>query len=139
MATKTFLRQNGLMVKATDCPVCSRPHEIIVGKNAGKYKTRLSSCEEFRNMSIQERSTAMERAQACVRCTDWTHKKSNCDAKFGNKPWQDCTVLDGAGKKCGKKHHNLLHGSNNAYICNMFMGASRRVNTTSNLSVFEAT
>ena len=67
-------------------------------------------------MSIQERSTAMEKAQACVRCTDWTHKKSNCDAKFGNKPWQDCTVLDGAGKKCGKKHHNLLHGSNNAYI-----------------------
>ena len=139
MATKTFLRQNGLMVKATDCPVCSRPHEIIVGKNAGKYKTRLSSCEEFRNMSVQERSTAMEKAQACVRCTDWTHKKSNCDAKFGNKPWQDCTVLDGAGKKCGKKHHNLLHGSNNAYICNMFMGASRRVNTTSNLGVLEAT
>ena len=104
------MRQNGLMVKATDCPVCSRPNEITGGRNAGQIKTRLSSCEEFRNMWVLERSTAMEDAQTCVRCLEWTHEKNDFDAKYETKHWQDCTLLDGAGKKFGKRHHSLLHG-----------------------------
>ena len=113
---KGLLKLNGLSAKPVNCPVCAEPHKVTEGKNLGKFKTRLSSCEKFRDMSINERGGVMESAQACVKCTDWTHKKTDCDAKFGNKPWQTCTVKED-GQKCGQKHHNLLHGSTHAYIC----------------------
>ena len=123
---KGLLKLNGLSAKPVNCPLCIEPHKITDGKNLGKFKTRLSSCEKFRDMSISERSNAMEKAQACVKCTDWTHKKGDCDAKFGNKPWQSCTAKDGSGQKCAQKHHNLLHGSTHAYIC-MIVAVNRAV------------
>ena len=90
-------------------------------------------------MWVQERSTAMENAQACVRYMEWTHEKNDCDAKYETKPWQDCTLLDGAGKKFGKRHHSLLHGSNHVYICNMLIGANRRIDGANDCDVLEVT
>ena len=121
---KGLLKLNGLSTKPINCPLCAEPHKVTEGKNLGKYKTRLSSCEKFRNMSTNERGGAMETAQACVKCTDWTHNKVGCDAKFGNKPWQSCSVKDSSGQNCSQGHHNLLHGSTHKYIC-MLLGARR--------------
>ena len=111
------LKAHGLSAKPVNCPVCGESHKITEGKNIGKYKTRLSSCGTFRDMSVNERGGGMEAAQACILCTDWTHQRDKCDAKVNGQPWQGCVVKDSNGQKCGKKHHNLLHGSTHKYLC----------------------
>ena len=132
---KGLLKLNGLSAKPVNCPICMEPHKVNEGKNHGKFKTRLSSCEKFRDMSVNDRGGAMEAAQACVKCTDWTHKKSQCDAKFGNKAWQNCTMKDSSGQKCGQQHHNLLHGSTHGYIC-MFVGLKGLTQNSSEEQIF---
>ena len=77
-------------------------------------------------MSLDDKEKAIESAQGCVLCTDWTHKVDKCDAKFGNKPWKNCNVKENSGKVCGKKHHNLLHGSTHAYVVNMIVSAAKK-------------
>ena len=74
-------------------------------------------------MSINERAQALADAGGCVKCTDWQHASKDCDAVYGKKKWQPCTVKDdGSSTKCGKNHHSLLHGASHAYICKLKSG-----------------
>ena len=115
---KGLLKINGLSAKSLPCGLCNNPHKVEEGKNKGKYKTRLAACEKFREMSVNERAQALASVNACVKCTDWQHVSKDCDAVYGKKSWQPCTVKDD-GSKCGKNHHNLLHGASHAYICKL--------------------
>ena len=44
---------------------------------------------------------------------DWTgsHQSSNCSSKRQGQPFKPCKV-----QGCGKKYHDILHGSQNAYV-----------------------
>ena len=120
---KGMLKFHGLSAKPLPCSLCSRPHQVEDGKNKGKFKTRLAACEKFREMSINERAQALADAGGCVKCTDWQHASKDCDAVYGKKKWQPCTVKDdGSSTKCGKNHHSLLHGASHAYICKLKSG-----------------
>ena len=118
---KGLLRTNGLSAKSLPCGVCNNPHKVEEGKNKGKFKTRLAACEKFREMSVNERAQALADVRGCVKCTDWQHVSKDCDAVYGKKTWQPCTVQDD-GSKCGKDHHSLLHGASHAYICKLKAG-----------------
>ena len=115
---KGQLRINGLSSKSLACGLCKAPHKVEDGKNKGKYKTRLSACDLFRSMSVNERAQTLADLEGCIKCTDWQHVSKDCDAVYGKRKWQPCTIKDsGSNVKCGKDHHNLLHGSSHAYVC----------------------
>ena len=115
---KGQLRINGLSAKSLACGLCQVPHKVEEGKNKGKFKTRLSACDQFRSLSVNERAQVLADVEGCIKCTDWQHSSKNCDAVYGKRKWQPCSVKDGNGSsKCGKDHHNLLHGANHAYVC----------------------
>ena len=121
---KNLLKINGLSSKSLSCGLCNSPHKVEDGKNKGKFKTRLASCDMFRGMSVNERAQTLSDLGGCTKCTDWQHKSKDCDAMYGKKQWRPCTISDGNGSnKCGGNHHNLLHGSNHAYVCTMKSGS----------------
>ena len=106
------------------CPVCAATH-LWTGKD-GKtfFKTRLSTCDEFKAKTPQERATIIAEAKGCVFCLDWTssHKAADCVMKRQGKPLEPCSIKDG-GVVCGRRHDPLVHGTNVAY-CN----SARRIN-----------
>ena len=126
VSPKGGLRINGLSAKSVPCGVCGSPHIVEDGKNKGKYKTRLAACQKFRDMSVNERAQALADAKGCVKCTDWMHVSKDCDAVYGKRKWQPCSVKDGSSGKCGKDHHNLLHGTSHAYVCTVKTTAVRQ-------------
>ena len=83
------------------------------------YRTRLSSCNVFRNLSIQDKTTVVERSNICPLCLDWTitHSRDNCNSRVRGELISGCKVFVN-GIECGKKHHMFLHGST-AAICNV--------------------
>ena len=120
---KGMLKINGLSAKSLPCGLCSTPHKVEEGKNKGKFKTRLAACEKFRGMSVNERAQALADVSGCVKCTDWQHVSKDCDAVYDKRKWQACSVKDdSSNSKCGKNHHNLLHGASHAYICKLKTG-----------------
>ena len=116
--SKGKLRINGLSSKSISCGLCQVPHRVDEGKNKRKFKTRLSACDQFRSMSVNERAQVLADVGGCVKCTDWQHSSKDCDAVYGNRKWQPCSVKDSnSSSRCGKDHHNLLHGASHAYVC----------------------
>ena len=100
------------------CPACNLQH-LIQGKNEQYYGSRLRVCPTFKNLSIQDKTTVVENAKACVLCLDWqgTHTRDHCTAKLGGQPFPNCSV-DNNGVVCGKKHNRMLHGSA-SHLCNV--------------------
>ena len=96
-----------MKIKPKDCPICKSQHTFCVDDGTIRYKTRLSACLNFNNMSVEERAKVVEEAKGCALCLDWTgsHTRENCEEnrrpgeRFGN-----CA-------ECGLKHNVLLHGS----------------------------
>ena len=102
---KGQLRINGLSAKSLACGLCQVPHKVEEGKNKGKFKTRLSACDQFRSLSVNERAQVLADVEGCIKCTDWQHSSKNCDAVYGKRKWQPCSVKEGNGSpKCGKDH-----------------------------------
>ena len=59
------------------CPACNLQH-MVQGRNEQYYGSRLSVCPTFKNLSLQDKTTVVEKAKACVLCLDWrgTHSLS---------------------------------------------------------------
>ena len=121
---KGLWKVNGLSAKPLQCSLCKSAHIVEVGKNKGKFKTCFAACDKFREMSVNERAQTLADAKGCVKCTDWTHVKKDCDAVYGKRQWQPCTLVDSNNVKCGKNHHSLLHGASHAYVCVMKVNTS---------------
>ncbi|XP_050509113.1 uncharacterized protein LOC126886285 [Diabrotica virgifera virgifera] len=64
------------------CPHCNGPH-------------KMSTCTSFQNLDVHARMREVKRVRACFNCLFIGHQNTSC--KYGK-----C-------KKCGKKHHTLLH------------------------------
>ena len=92
---------------------------MLQGKDGQYYGSRLSVCPTFANLSLQDKTTVVEKAKACALCLDWRgkHTRDQCPARPGNRPFPNCTVSTN-GVACGKRHHNLLHGST-SHLCNV--------------------
>ena len=69
------------------CRCCGLNH---VNPHNGKQFMRLSRCDKFRNMDIQNRMRELERLKACALCLD--------DTKDGQH-YQNCSMIDNNGYK----------------------------------------
>ena len=101
------------------CPACNLHHTHISPKGETMYRTRLSSCNVFQNLSIEDKTAVVERSNICTLCLDWTvtHSKDTCDSRVRGELLSACKVWVN-GVECGKKHNMLLHRST-AAICNV--------------------
>ena len=106
-----------MKLKPRDCPCCKSQHTFFVDDGSIRYKTRLSACRSFQNMSVENRARLVEEAKGCALCLDWTglHTRDNCQEnyRFG-KRFGNCEA-DVGGAKCGRKHNELLHGSTSKF------------------------
>ena len=71
----------------------------------------MSACKAFKDAGIEERAAYVEEVKGCALCLNWKgdHNASNCPEKVKGQPYRPC-------KTCGKKHHWLLQGTENAYV-----------------------
>ena len=102
------------------CHACNIQHQVPARDNRPKFfGTRLHLCPTFRNLSIQDKTTVVEKNKACVLCLNWTgsHSRDNCPALYQGRLYTNCPMLTN-GVECGKEHNRLLHGST-SFICNV--------------------
>ena len=66
------------------CPACNLQHTVTITASDGTktefYGSRLNQCSTFKNLRIQDKTTVVENAKACVLCLNWqgTHSRDNC-------------------------------------------------------------
>ena len=56
------------------CKLCNRAHTYERKLSFGKVKwpsNRLSSCDQYKKMGVEERSKKMEELKGCAICTGW--------------------------------------------------------------------
>ena len=91
------------------CPLCKGFHTFYNSKKQMKWPSdRLFKCDDFKNQSVKDRASCLEKFGCCPKCTCWNHKKSDC--RTGNK----FTALI-SGRKCGGIHSTMVCGSGSAY------------------------
>ena len=109
-----------MKLKPKDCPACHSQHTLTGQDGAMLYKTRLSVCEAFKALSVDERVAVLEEAGGCGLCLDWTgsHQRDTCKEKISGRLglFEDCRQMVN-GQPCGKKHNHMLHGATSKY-CN---------------------
>ena len=93
------------------CKLCKKYHTYKNRKQQTWPSDRFSLCYTFREMSKKQRAQTLEKFDACVRCTSWLHKRSNCTSY----PVQKCTETVG-GVQCGLDHSKMVCGGGIAYI-----------------------
>ena len=113
------------------CPFCKKQGRDVVHEyTPGKVSLRLSSCQAFKNLGLEERAAYVEEIKGCALCLGWKgdHNAQNCPATFGrnNEPYKPCHV-----QNCGKKHHSFLHGTTNAYVNHKSRNSPRTPSTGS--------
>ena len=101
------------------CPACRDQLSFQFKAGQTLYKSRLSSCQAFMNLTPADRASMIQGCGGCAMCLDWTgdHSRDHCPAKKNNSPLEICKIMEN-NSQCGKKHHYLLHGSSVKY-CNM--------------------
>ena len=107
--------------KPKDCPACNSQHTVMGQDGVTTlYRNRLSTCDVFRALGVEERAAMVEAAGGCALCLDWTgsHQRDTCKELMSVKagPFPVCDQLVN-GNPCGKKHNRMLHGSV-AKFCN---------------------
>ena len=99
-----------------NCPVCSKTHTWVRRDGSSWPSDRLIQCQNFSNMNIQQRATAVESAGGCPRCTSWGHQRKACKMRA------DSCGADVGASKCKGDHSKLLHGSGNVYCAALNAG-----------------
>ena len=117
-AKGSSLANANMKLKPKDCPACEGQHTFTGQDGALLYRTRLSSCEEFRALGVNVRAEIVEESGGCSLCLDWTgsHTRDTCRERLGGELFGNCQQLVD-GEPCDKKHNNMLHGSSTKY-CN---------------------
>ena len=72
----------------------------------------LKACTKFQAMSPIVRGKRLEEVGGCARCTSWMHKQGRRSCPRTNPT--SCPEME-SGKRCGRDHDQLLHGSGSAY------------------------
>jgi hypothetical protein len=118
--TKRVANAN-MLIKPKDCPACKDQHPLHSKDKDGQtlYRTRLSVCLAFINMSVAARAALVEDVKGCAVCLDWTgsHTRQDCKETVNGKAYGSCKEASGSSGTCGKQHHRMLHGSS-AKFCN---------------------
>ena len=57
------------------CTLCGQLHSWQRKDNSWWPSDRLLTCKKFKDMNVQQRAAAVERAKGCPRCTSWNHDK----------------------------------------------------------------
>merc|ERR1719234_1548331 len=102
----------------TPCPACNEQHPFPnFDPAAPKYKSRLYACDTFREMSVPDRASLIERVGGCALCLDWTgkHTRDNCPSTArGGVSFPMCDKFEG-GVVCGRPHNYMLHGTTSKF------------------------
>ena len=94
---------------AGKCPLCKERHTYTRVKDKEEWPSdRLFKCDQFKNMSIRDRASTLQRLSACPKCTSWNHVRADCVSQAR------CGILIN-GSKCNGEHSSLVCGSGNAY------------------------
>ena len=95
------------------CPVCSQESHPT-GPSSSRFSKKpcyqLWLCKKFVGMPVDQRAEVAAKNEICVRCTSWIHKTTDCKST-----WK-CRTMLGSTTCDSSKHHELFHGSNNAYV-----------------------
>ena len=91
------------------CPVCTKPHTYKRRDSTNWPSDRFLKCRKFCDANVQQRATAVQKANGCPRCTSWGHTRKDCTMR-ANSCGEDV-----AGTRCAGDHSRLLHGSGNVY------------------------
>ena len=106
-------------LKPRACPACQEQHTIKGRDGKILYKNRLSVCEVFQELSVEERAELVEKVGVCALCLDWTgtHNYNTCTEQRsgGRGPFKPCARPSGNGELCGRKHHEMLHGASTRF------------------------
>ena len=109
-----------MKLKPKECPACNNQHTFTGQDGTMLYKTRLSVCDDFKALSVDDRVALVEGAGGCALCLDWTgsHQRDTCKEKVSAKMglFDSCKQMVN-GQPCGRKHNYMLHGSTSKY-CN---------------------
>ena len=104
------------------CPLCmgtqSYDREFPWGKLAWPSQ-RFASCLEFQKKTPEARGHLIESHGGRRLCTGRSHLAQDCFqtkdwGRKGRKGHNRCTI-ETDGERCGRPHHNMVHGSNNVY------------------------
>lgn len=92
---------------------------------------RLSVCDQFKNLMVNQWSSMVQTANGCSLCLDWTggHRRDTCKYQSKGQVYWNRTVSTN-GQACGKKHNALLHGSTNAFCNAMAIPTEEVMNNT---------
>ena len=116
MNEKQAKKYQDLKKKAGNCKLCKVMHTF----KSKWMKTPLPSdrffnCPKFKNMSAKNKGETLQKHNACVRCTSWTHKRPECMVSaISCKEKID-------GEVCGKDHSKLVCNSGVAYCTNLLV------------------
>ena len=92
------------------CVVCKENHTYKKKFGDKLWPTdRLFNCQKFKDMNKKQRGEILEKFKACVRCTSWAHKKTDCTMK----PFICTEQIDAV--QCRKDHSRLVCNSGIAY------------------------
>ena len=94
------------------CPICDIYHTFNRRKDGEKWPSDcLSSCEQFRKLSQQERGKQVEDLSACARCLSWHHNRDSDSCKA---PKNSCG-RNNDDELCSLDHSKMVCKSGVAY------------------------
>ena len=97
------------------CPACEQYHTFQGRDGVVRPSTRLG-CPAFKQLTINERVSMLEDSNGCARCMDFTgrHQRDSCPYRGQDGQLWTCNA-EVNGVRCGKEHHQSLHGTNNKF------------------------
>ena len=109
-----------LKQKYGKCKICQKFHYFFTSDKKSIPSGKFLNCLAFKNMGKKQRGESLQKFAACVRCTSWMHKKSEC-----RLPKVTCKEkIDGSS--CNKDHSKLVCGSGVAYCTNLAIRAKEQ-------------
>ena len=96
--------------KIGKCPICQGEHTYKTRFGVDCPSDRLSSCDQFKNLSVEERAVRLESLSGCELCTSTQHRRDKCQSQQN-----PCDFRDG-GVVCSKLHSQMFHSPKMAYV-----------------------
>ena len=91
------------------CPLCKQEHTFYKSKEKVYWPTdRLYRCDAWKDLSLKDRASTLERFKCCSSCTSWRHQKAACP-----NPMKCTRSVNGV--VCNGSHSYMVCGSGNAY------------------------
>ena len=95
------------------CKLCGNAHTYnrkVAGESMIWPSERLTSCDRFVKMSLEQKAEFLEAKGCCPRCLSWNHQKDQCKVKPPT-----CGLKLPNGEFCLRDHHRSMHHSKSQY------------------------